>query len=277
MFNGSSISVIKQLLPTNLTSAPEQGLAPENINNFLLFFQHYAGDIRWIQSVWPDTWHGGSAYDLVASDAKNGTPISAVKSDFDNIHQTHVFCQLFRIHYGQLHVTLTQHATDVNTEGLLRERVIDNSTYVWNDGALNQQNIKVLNADTVGMQACFYGGPLANVNLNGTDAMSGIRLWVAIGETKFEQYAWRSGLSSWTREQSSWNDMNGHASPTCYSWDVGQTTYVMFVDVEDRLVIYWCVLTLRLRILGILSSLLTLSVLVGTMRPSARKVLRPIR
>ena len=87
VFNGSSISVVTHLLPTKLTSAPD------NPNDFLLFFQHFAGDIRWIQYEYAQrAWQGGSINDVVANDAKNGTPISAVKRDFADVHQTHVFC-----------------------------------------------------------------------------------------------------------------------------------------------------------------------------------------
>ena len=78
----------------------------------------------------------------------------------------------------------------------MRERVIDNSTHIWGDGLLNQQNIKVLDADKVGMQCGYYGGSIAHVELTNTDPLNGMRLFVATVETQFDPYAWRYGMPS---------------------------------------------------------------------------------
>lgn len=123
---------------------------------------------------------------------------------------------------------------------MLRQRFIDNSTFTWNDGPLNNLNIKVLDSPKVGLAACFYKGPIGNVDLTGTDPLSGIRLWIATDETTFDQYAWRAGLPQWQREQS-WYDMNGHATPACYGWAAGSTTYAMFVDNHNTSQLYWSV------------------------------------
>lgn len=113
-------------------------------------------------------------------------------------------------------------------------------TFTWVDGPLSALNIKVLDADKIGLDACFYAGPIDNVDLNGTLPDSGIRLFVATGETTFNQLAWRSGLPSWTWEQS-WEDLNGHASPACYDLAGGNVTYVMFVGQQNAIELYWFV------------------------------------
>jgi hypothetical protein len=45
---------------------------------FTLYFQHHTGDIRWMQYTNDKKWQGGSKLELIATDAKPGTPLSAV-------------------------------------------------------------------------------------------------------------------------------------------------------------------------------------------------------
>lgn len=130
--------------------------------------------------------------------------------------------------------------TDINKENMLRQRTINNITYAWSDGLLNDLNIKTLDADRVGLQACFYEGPIDGVDLNGTQPISGIRIWVATSETTFDQMAWRNGLPTWTFEQT-WTNLNGYASPACFGWAPGTVTYVAFVDLQDAVNLYWFV------------------------------------
>ena len=92
-FNGTGISGTKQLGSLNLVSA---GAGPSNTNdgNFLLVFQHYTGDLRWMQRSASGAWQGGSADDVVAGDAKNGTPIGLRGShQSDGVSAYHVFCK----------------------------------------------------------------------------------------------------------------------------------------------------------------------------------------
>lgn len=79
-------------VPTvNLTSGETE--TPELDSNLYLFFQHNSGDIRWMQRV-ATSWTGGSANDVVATDAKNGTPIAAL-SEANRTGEWHVFCESF--------------------------------------------------------------------------------------------------------------------------------------------------------------------------------------
>jgi hypothetical protein len=45
---------------------------------FTLYFQHHSGDIRYMQYRTDKQWDGGNKAQTVATDAKNGTAISAV-------------------------------------------------------------------------------------------------------------------------------------------------------------------------------------------------------
>lgn len=50
-----------------------------------MYFQHYTGQIRSAQLDSDGNWKGGDATEIVAVDAKNGTPIAAVAYARDNI------------------------------------------------------------------------------------------------------------------------------------------------------------------------------------------------
>ena len=56
-----------------------------NDGNLIIVFQHHTGQIRWMQRAFPDTWYGGTVYEVVATDAKNATPIAFRGQD--------VFCE----------------------------------------------------------------------------------------------------------------------------------------------------------------------------------------
>ena len=138
---------------------------------------------------------------------------------------------------------------------MLKQRFIDNQTYTWYGGPLNSANIRAFDAERVGLQACFYQGPIAGVEFNGTDRTSGMRIFVATSETTFDQYAWRPGLASWTKEQSSFESMNGHATPGCFGWAAGWTTYVMFVGSQNDIQLWWSVSLIQLHRFEILTYL----------------------
>lgn len=43
-----------------------------------VYFQHWTGEIRWIQLNTQGKWIGGGKSEVIATDAKNATPISTV-------------------------------------------------------------------------------------------------------------------------------------------------------------------------------------------------------
>jgi hypothetical protein len=49
-----------------------------------VYFQHWSGQIRKMQLMTDGTWQGGDASNIVATDARNATPISAVAYAMDH-------------------------------------------------------------------------------------------------------------------------------------------------------------------------------------------------
>lgn len=135
---------------------------------------------------------------------------------------------------------MTTAFTDTDNGNFLRQRSIDNLTYTWTDGLLNNLNVKMLDDERVGLRACFYPGPIDGANLDGTIGLAGIRVFAATSETTFDQLAWRSGLSKWVWEQR-WMNLNGHASPACMGWGRGSVTYAMFVNEQNAVNVLWYV------------------------------------
>lgn len=89
-FNGSGISALATKF-SNISAAAMND-NEDQAGNLLVFFQHYNGEIRWIQRSEMEAWEGGSSNEIVASDAKNGTPITAMSARPDGVRQLHVFC-----------------------------------------------------------------------------------------------------------------------------------------------------------------------------------------
>lgn len=88
-FNGSGISVLSSQFSNISSPSPE-----DDESNLLVFFQHHSGEIRWMKQTGADAWDGGSGNEVAASDARNGTPISAMSARPDGVRQWHVFCMI---------------------------------------------------------------------------------------------------------------------------------------------------------------------------------------
>lgn len=56
-----------------------------------VYFQHWTGEIRSIQLTPKGEWIGGTASEVIVSDAKNATPISAVSY---SLNDTSVVCTI---------------------------------------------------------------------------------------------------------------------------------------------------------------------------------------
>lgn len=84
-FNGTGLALAQQSNP---------GL-PENEGVIVLYFQHHTGQIRYMQlNSTTGEWSGGYTSTIVATDAKNSTPIYAVSyvaPDYSS--EWHVFCR----------------------------------------------------------------------------------------------------------------------------------------------------------------------------------------
>lgn len=63
------------------------------LGSLVMYFQHHSGDIRFQRLTSDGNWVGGSQSEIVASNAKNGTPLSAVAYVQNGTSQWHVFCR----------------------------------------------------------------------------------------------------------------------------------------------------------------------------------------
>ncbi|KAF2429622.1 hypothetical protein EJ08DRAFT_670910 [Tothia fuscella] len=197
----------------------------------VLYFQHYTGTIRWKQLRDSD-WVGGTQSEIVAYDAKNGTPISAVAYALNGVSMWHIFY--------------------IDKYNHIRQKSNSNRTNYWQDGPINKLNLTAMDSDAVGMQACWYGSFYGDtdyadlrptVTADGSNATTyatevGMHLWYASNGTTFKQYGWRDGQKNW-EYQEDWKDKNGHAGVGCYTWGPGTTTYTMMVNLENTVEIWW--------------------------------------
>jgi hypothetical protein len=72
-FNGSGLALASQSFGSG-----EYG-------ELVLYFQHHSGSIRWQRLTPDDGWLGGTASEVVATDAKNSTPLSAVAYSLNGV------------------------------------------------------------------------------------------------------------------------------------------------------------------------------------------------
>jgi hypothetical protein len=197
-----------------------------------VYFQHWTGEIRWIQLTPKGEWLGGSRSEVIATDAKNATPISVVAYAVNGTAQWHLFY--------------------IDESNIVREKTNTNSTNIWQDGPLNDLNLTVYDAPSVGLQACWYGNYYGDSDASvfpthdgdnntipfGADT-HGMHLWYPTDERTYKQYGWYEGQEQWADQQHTWNDMNAHAGVGCYSWGPGTTTYTMMVNKENTAEIWW--------------------------------------
>ncbi|KAG9752665.1 hypothetical protein KCU73_g6051, partial [Aureobasidium melanogenum] len=211
-FNGSGFSLADQHIT---------GTGNED-GNMVLYFQHHDSTIRWTSlnsTGW--AWEGGTISEIVASDAKNNTPISSVAFSANSTSMWHVFY--------------------IDKNNQVRERVKSNATSFWEDGALANSGVTVLDSDQVAMQVCWYGNVYGDSDYPdlpaNVSAEIGLHLWYAVDNHTIQQLGWRDGDQDWTF-QKNWTGVNPHAGVGCYSWGPGTTTYVMMVNQNDTLQIW---------------------------------------
>lgn len=118
-------------------------------NSLYIFYQTYTGEIEQLIYESDGSW---TFVTQVATDARNATPLSTVA-------------------YISADYIATWHLFYVSEDNFLKQRVQTNEsqfqTNIWDDGPLNDLNLKVNEADSVGMQACYFGnyyGSLTNYN-----------------------------------------------------------------------------------------------------------------
>jgi hypothetical protein len=178
-FNGSGIALA--------TSTFEQS----GYGSINLYFQYYDGSIRWMRLLEDGSWEGGTVAEIITANAKNGTPIAAVAyamvSDW-TFNQSMVLLTKYQ------NETSTWHLFYINSSDVVQQKIFTNVTNVWEDGPINNLNIKANNKPMVGLQACWFGNlygdseyihsPQFSPNVSttaGSDSTVGMHLFV--GET----------------------------------------------------------------------------------------------
>jgi hypothetical protein len=136
-----------------------------------MYYQHHSGDIRFQRLTSEGAWVGGTQSEIVASNAKNSTPLSAVAYVQNGTSQWHVFCKIFRQFCCEQR-KLTCEFLDIGDDNKLKQRSNSNTTSFWSDGPLNDMNLTVLDADQVGVQACWYGNAYGDTDYVHTDRPS---------------------------------------------------------------------------------------------------------
>lgn len=102
-----------------------------------VYFQHWTGDIRWIQLTPDGEWVGGGKSEVIVTDAKNATPISTVSYALEGSGE------------AQWHLFY------IDKNNFVRQKQNTNKTNIWQDGPLNRLNLTVYDAPNVGLQACW--------------------------------------------------------------------------------------------------------------------------
>ncbi|KAJ4309426.1 hypothetical protein N0V94_008933 [Neodidymelliopsis sp. IMI 364377] len=201
---------------------------------FTVYYQHYSGDIRFMKYTKGQKWAGGGVTETVATDAKNATPISAVSYAANSTQFFHVF------YIG--HDNMVKQVTQTNES---------TTTQLWTTGPLTNQNLKVFDSPSSGLQACWKGNYYGDSDFtkfptnNGApntipfDNRLGMNIWYALDNSTFQQYAWYAGNDEW-QEIRKWNGFNTQAGVGCYSWGpTGTTQYAMMVNKDEDVEFWW--------------------------------------
>ncbi|UPX14119.1 uncharacterized protein EKO05_0004610 [Ascochyta rabiei] len=206
---------------------------PNDGTLFTLYFQHHTGDIRSLKYTKGQKWVGGSESTIVASDAKNATPISAVSYVANATQFFHVF------YVGKDNTVKQVTQTNASTTALL-----------WTPGTINSQNLKVYDSPSSGLQACWKGNYYGDSDFTNFptntgkpneipfDNRLGMNLWYALDNSTFQQYAWYAGNDDW-QQIKKWQGFNTQAGVGCFSWGAGTTQYAMMVSKDEDVEFYW--------------------------------------
>lgn len=235
-FNGSGIALASE------------SFASGGYGSIVMYFQHHTGQIRSAQLGSDGSWKGGDVTEVVAADAKNGTPIAAVAYARNSTSSVSMPELIYR---KQLLTFSKWHIFYINVNNTVAEVINSNTTNVWSPGPINDLHLQAMDDANVGLEACWYGAFYSDATYNhspvpgqdqatsnDSDQTVGIHLWYASNSTSFDSVGWTYGDTSWTQHQT-FNGYNGHAGVGCYSWGPGSDTYVFFVDMNDQVNILW--------------------------------------
>jgi len=106
-----------------------------------------------------------------------------------------------------------------------------------------------MNDSSVGLQACWYGNfygdadyvhsPIPGTGSNNTaqDSVIGMHLWYGREPTVLEEVTWTYNTTAWYRQDNF--SANAHGGIGCYSWGAGSVSYVMMVNFDNAVQVYW--------------------------------------
>jgi hypothetical protein len=114
-----------------------------------LFFQHHTGEIRWMAGANDGTFSGGGTGNVIATDAKNATPISAVVQVIEG-KTTVSPCKIEKTKKltGQWHLVYIDNTNKV------RELTRTSADATWSQGPLDELNIQPLDEPVIAFALC---------------------------------------------------------------------------------------------------------------------------
>ncbi len=149
----------------------------------------------------------------------------------------------------------------ISVDNTIQELTNDNNSNTWVPGPINNLKLNTMDDPHVGLQACWNGSSTPS------ESTDSIYLWYAKDSTTFGFASWSVGDSTW-RQEKDFDDYNGHGGVACYSQyspyiapqnstygpdtpdspygpdpqysqEGGNTTYVMFVSLQNEINILW--------------------------------------
>ncbi|KAK3700905.1 hypothetical protein LTR37_015708 [Vermiconidia calcicola] len=217
-FNGTGIALATQ------------SFGQGTFGTVVVYFQHWTGQIRYMQLDSYGSWRGGDESTIVATNARNGTPIAAVAYAMNEISTWHIFY--------------------IDKDNTLQEKINGNTTNLWLDGPLGSYGFQAMDDPNVGLQGCWAGyrpGDQINAipiqgsedqNYTSSSQTLGISLWYGATPTRLQSVGWTFGTETWG-EKERLDGFNGHAGIGCYSWGPGTVTYLMASDLSNTVNIWW--------------------------------------
>ncbi|KAJ9615153.1 hypothetical protein H2200_001227 [Cladophialophora chaetospira] len=201
-----------------------QVFAGDTEESLVMYFQHRTGQIRYMTFA-NGQWSGGNASTVFAHNAKMNTPIAAVSYVWNGV-------SFWRVFY-------------VDVTNVIREVWGANNTQGVELGYLNSYNISPMDDDQIGMVVCWDGPTTESTYANGYgqigDAAASLLSWrlvYASNETTFQQMTYHGDTQLYTSEQTLPN-LNGHAAPACHNQGSGSVLYLMALDLQSQINVYW--------------------------------------
>ena len=142
-FNGTGIALATE------------SFGQESYGTVVVYFQHWTGQIRNMQLSDSGDWVGGDETTIVATDARNGTPIAAVAYAMN--HVSTVSSELHIASNSTNMLVYQWHIFYVDTDNTLQEVINGNTTNHWELGPLGSFGFKAMDDINVGLQGCWAG------------------------------------------------------------------------------------------------------------------------